>query len=49
GPLVLTDANILLGRLISNFFPNIFDKAEKEPLDEDASRKAFEKVVRRVD
>ncbi|KAF5356710.1 hypothetical protein D9758_013743 [Tetrapyrgos nigripes] len=48
GPLALTDANLLLGRLIPDFFPKIFGKSEKEPLDEEASRKAFEGVVKRV-
>ncbi|KAF6743162.1 5-oxoprolinase [Ephemerocybe angulata] len=45
GPLAVTDANLLLGRLVPDFFPKIFGKSEKEPLDTDAARVAFEKVV----
>ncbi|KAK7443735.1 hypothetical protein VKT23_015517 [Stygiomarasmius scandens] len=48
GPLAVTDANLLLGRLIPDFFPKIFGESEKEPLDEEASKKAFEEVVKRV-
>lgn len=44
GPLALTDANLLLGRIIPDYFPKIFGKSEKEPLDVDASRTAFEKL-----
>lgn len=43
--MAVTDANLLLGRLVPDFFPKIFGKSEKEPLDEDASRVAFEKLV----
>lgn len=42
GPLAVTDANLVLGRLVADFFPKIFGKAENEGLDEDASRRAFE-------
>jgi 5-oxoprolinase (ATP-hydrolysing) len=42
--LALTDANLLLGRIIPDYFPKIFGKSEKEPLDVDASRTAFEKL-----
>jgi 5-oxoprolinase (ATP-hydrolysing) len=45
GPLAVTDANLLLGRLIPDYFPKIFGKSEKEPLDVKASRVAFEKVA----
>uniref|UniRef100_A0A0W0FT18 Putative 5-oxoprolinase n=1 Tax=Moniliophthora roreri TaxID=221103 RepID=A0A0W0FT18_MONRR len=48
GPLAVTDANLLLGRLITDYFPKIFGPSEKEPLDIEASRKAFEKVVKEV-
>jgi len=48
GPLAVTDANLLLGRLIPDFFPKIFGKSEKEPLDVDATRAAFEKVAKEV-
>lgn len=48
GPLAVTDANLLLGRLIPDFFPKIFGKSEREPLDVDASRTSFERVAREV-
>jgi len=48
GPLAVTDANLLLGRLISDYFPKIFGKSEKEPLDAEASRIAFEKVAKDI-
>ncbi|KAF8484356.1 Hydantoinase/oxoprolinase-domain-containing protein [Gautieria morchelliformis] len=48
GPLAVTDANLLLGRLIPSYFPNIFGKSEKEPLDVEASRRAFEELAGRI-
>ena len=48
GPLAVTDANLLLGRLIPDYFPKIFGKSEKEPLDVDASRREFEKLARNI-
>ncbi|KAF7373371.1 hypothetical protein MSAN_00546700 [Mycena sanguinolenta] len=48
GPLAVTDANLLLGRLVVDYFPKIFGKSEKEPLDEDASRTAFEKLAAEI-
>src|SRR3954454_22816890 len=48
GPLAVTDANLLLGRLVTDFFPKIFGKSEKEPLDIEASRSAFEKVAEEI-
>ncbi|KAG9084404.1 hypothetical protein FS749_005257, partial [Ceratobasidium sp. UAMH 11750] len=48
GPLAVTDANLLLGRLIPDLFPKIFGKSEKEPLDVEASKAAFEKVAEEV-
>lgn len=48
GPLAVTDANLLLGRLIPDFFPKIFGKLEKEPLDTEASRNLFEKIAKEI-
>jgi len=48
GPLAVTDANLLLGRLIPDFFPKIFGKSEKEPLDAEASRTSFEKLAEEI-
>lgn len=48
GPLAVTDANLMLGRLIPDYFPKIFGKTEKEPLDIDASKVLFEKVAEEI-
>ncbi|KAG8764220.1 hypothetical protein FRC12_008224 [Ceratobasidium sp. 428] len=48
GPLAVTDANLLLGRLIPDLFPKIFGKSENEPLDIEASKTAFEKVAEEI-
>ncbi|KAI0251049.1 5-oxoprolinase [Lactifluus subvellereus] len=48
GPLAVTDANLLLGRLIPEYFPKIFGKSENEPLDVDATRKEFEKLAKNI-
>ena len=37
GPLTVTDANLILGRIIPNFFPAIFGPNQDLPLDYDAS------------
>ncbi|PLW42650.1 hypothetical protein PCASD_08497 [Puccinia coronata f. sp. avenae] len=44
GPLAVTDANLILGRLIPEHFPNIFGPDENQPLDREASRALFEKL-----
>lgn len=44
GPLAVTDANLILGRLVPAYFPHIFGKKEKEPLDKNASQRAFEAI-----
>jgi 5-oxoprolinase (ATP-hydrolysing) len=46
--LAVTDANLLLGRLIPEYFPKIFGKSEKEPLDVDASRREFERLAKTI-
>ena len=46
--MAVTDANLLLGRLIPQYFPKIFGKSENEPLDVDASRNAFEKLAQNI-
>ncbi|EKM76326.1 hypothetical protein AGABI1DRAFT_78768, partial [Agaricus bisporus var. burnettii JB137-S8] len=48
GPLAVTDANLMLGRLIPDYFPKIFGKSEKEPLDSDASRVLFEQLAKDI-
>nr|GAT59086.1 predicted protein [Mycena chlorophos] len=48
GPLAVTDANLLLGRLIPDYFPKIFGKSEKEPLDVEASLSAFKTLAKEI-
>lgn len=44
----MTDANLVLGRLIPDYFPKIFGKSENEPLDAVASQTAFEALAREI-
>jgi 5-oxoprolinase (ATP-hydrolysing) len=48
GPLTVTDANLLLGRLLPEFFPKIFGKGEDEGLDEDASKGLFRDLTDQI-
>jgi 5-oxoprolinase (ATP-hydrolysing) len=41
GPLAVTDANVMVGKLIADFFPKIFGPRQDLPLDADAVRAAF--------
>jgi hypothetical protein len=41
-----TDANLLLGRLLPDYFPKIFGPKENESLDVEASRKEFDALVK---
>ena len=41
GPLAVTDANVMVGKLIPEFFPQIFGPKQNLPLDADAVRGAF--------
>src|SRR5262245_14213171 len=41
GPLALTDANVMVGKLMGDFFPKIFGAQQNLPLDADAVREAF--------
>ncbi|GBP79515.1 5-oxoprolinase [Eumeta japonica] len=45
GPLTVTDTNLVLGRLLPEYFPKIFGASEKEPLDKEASLRNFEKLT----
>lgn len=38
----MTDANLILGRLLPEYFPKIFGESESDPLDYEASRVKFE-------
>uniref|UniRef100_A0A8C9AQS8 5-oxoprolinase, ATP-hydrolysing n=1 Tax=Prolemur simus TaxID=1328070 RepID=A0A8C9AQS8_PROSS len=48
GPATVTDANLVLGRLLPASFPCIFGPGEDQPLSPEASRKALEAVATEV-
>ena len=45
GALAVTDANLVLGRILPEYFPKIFGPNEDEALDYESSYKAFEEVT----
>ncbi|HWM47153.1 MAG TPA: hydantoinase B/oxoprolinase family protein [Xanthobacteraceae bacterium] len=49
GPLAVTDANVMVGKLLPGFFPKIFGPTQREPLDTASVRTAFEALAREVD
>lgn len=44
GPLTVTDANLILGRIKPEYFPKIFGPNENEPLDIETTRSKFEEL-----
>lgn len=48
GPLAVTDANVMAGKLIPDFFPKIFGPAQDQPLDAAAVREAFAALATEV-
>lgn len=48
GPLTITDANLVLGRILPEFFPKIFGPNEDLPLDVDASRNLFIDLAKHI-
>ena len=48
GPLAVTDANVMTGKLIPDFFPKIFGPKQSEPLDEGEVRHAFNNLAQKV-
>jgi 5-oxoprolinase (ATP-hydrolysing) len=48
GPLALTDANVMVGKLIPDFFPKIFGPKQDQPLDADTVRAGFAALARQV-
>ncbi|CAG8585581.1 17192_t:CDS:10 [Acaulospora morrowiae] len=48
GPLTVTDANLILGRLNPDHFPKIFGPNEDQPLDVEATRHAFEDLSKEI-
>jgi 5-oxoprolinase (ATP-hydrolysing) len=48
GPLAVTDANVIVGKLMPEFFPHIFGPGQDQPLDAGAVREAFTSLASRV-
>jgi 5-oxoprolinase (ATP-hydrolysing) len=48
GPLTVTDANLLLGRIQPEFFPRVFGPDANEPLDAAATASAFAALARHI-
>ena len=48
GPLAVTDANVMAGKLIPDFFPRIFGPAQDQPLDDGAVRTAFGELAKEI-
>lgn len=48
GPLTITDANLLLGRLIPEYFPKIFGKNEDESLDIVKTKENFDILTNQI-
>ncbi|EIW72692.1 hypothetical protein TREMEDRAFT_67004 [Tremella mesenterica DSM 1558] len=48
GPLAVTDANLILGRLLPEHFPKIFGPNENEALDIEASRVLFDQLTQEI-
>jgi 5-oxoprolinase (ATP-hydrolysing) len=48
GPLAVTDANVMVGKLIADFFPKIFGPQQNLGLDADAVRSAFVALAKEI-
>lgn len=48
GQLAVTDANLILGFVIPDYFPSIFGPNEDQPLDIQTTRKEFEKLAKEI-
>jgi 5-oxoprolinase (ATP-hydrolysing) len=48
GPLTVTDANLMAGKLIPDFFPKIFGEKRNEPLDAKAVQEAFNALAQKI-
>src|SRR5690349_24875672 len=48
GPLAVTDANVMVGKLMPDFFPRIFGPEQNLALDADAVRAAFAALAREI-
>ncbi|KAK6118583.1 hypothetical protein DH2020_047669 [Rehmannia glutinosa] len=48
GELAVTDANLILGYVIPDYFPSIFGPREDQPLDISATKNEFEKLAKQI-
>ncbi len=48
GPLAVTDANVMVGKLKAEYFPRLFGPGADEPLDEGAVREGFARLAREL-
>src|SRR5665647_1203434 len=48
GPLAVTDANVMVGKLLPDFFPKIFGPAQDQPLDAKTVRHDFNNLAQKV-
>src|SRR4051812_19301511 len=48
GPLAVTDANVMAGKLIPDFFPKIFGPEQNQSLDAESVRNAFAELAKEV-
>jgi 5-oxoprolinase (ATP-hydrolysing) len=48
GPLTVTDANVMVGKLIPDFFPKIFGPAQDQPLDAAAVKHGFNNLAQKI-
>ena len=48
GPLAVTDANLMVGKLLPDFFPHVFGPTADQPLDAEVVRGAFAGLAREV-
>ncbi len=48
GPLAVTDANVMVGKLLPDFFPKIFGPRQDQPLDAGAVRESFAALAEKI-
>ena len=48
GPLTVTDANVMVGKLMPDFFPKIFGPGQDQPLDADAVHARFAALAKEI-
>jgi 5-oxoprolinase (ATP-hydrolysing) len=48
GPLAVTDANVMVGKLLPDFFPKIFGPERDQPLDTEAVRRGFQALAAEI-